>query len=366
MSVGGKAKFKAYNEIDNAPEEKKRGITICAAHVEYESDKRHYAHVDCPGHADYIKNMITGASMMDGSILVVSATDGQMPQTREHLLLAKQTGIKNIVVYMNKVDVVDDKEMLELVEMEIRELLETHGFDGQKTPIIQGSALLALESNESDIGVPSINKLIEAIDTHIPLPERELDKPFLMPIEDVFSIPGRGTVVSGSVERGKIKKGQEVEIIGNGKQFKAVATGVETFHKRLDEGLAGDNIGILLRGLKRDEVSRGMTVVELNSIKPKKKFIAQAYILSKEEGGRHKPFVNNYSPQFYFRTTSITGKVTFPESNDENKEQMAMPGDNVSIIVELINTTIIEEGIRFTIRESGKTVGTGVISKVLE
>ncbi len=351
--------FKAYDQIDNAPEERERGITIATAHVEYESDLRHYAHVDCPGHADYVKNMITGAAQMDGAILVVSAADGPMPQTREHILLARQVGVPYILVYMNKADQVDDEELLELVEMEIRELLSSYDFPGDDTPIITGSALKALEGDTSDIGVPSILKLIEEMDAYVPEPVRDMDKPFLLPIEDVFSISGRGTVVTGRVERGIVKVGEEVEIVGINDTTKTVCTGVEMFRKLLDEGRAGDNVGVLLRGTKRDDVERGQVLAHVGSIKPHTKFEAEVYILSKDEGGRHTPFFKGYRPQFYFRTTDVTGACELPEG-----VEMVMPGDNVQMQVELINPIAMEEGLRFAIREGGRTVGAGVVAKI--
>jgi elongation factor Tu len=353
--------FKAYDQIDNAPEERERGITIATAHVEYESDLRHYAHVDCPGHADYVKNMITGAAQMDGAILVVSAADGPMPQTREHILLARQVGVPYILVYMNKADQVDDEELLELVEMEIRELLSSYDFPGDDTPIITGSALKALEGDTSEIGVPSILKLIEEMDAYVPEPVRDMDKPFLLPIEDVFSISGRGTVVTGRVERGVVKVGEEVEIVGINDTTKTVCTGVEMFRKLLDEGRAGDNVGVLLRGTKRDDVERGQVLAHVGSIKPHTKFEAEVYILSKDEGGRHTPFFKGYRPQFYFRTTDVTGACELPEG-----VEMVMPGDNVQMQVELINPIAMEEGLRFAIREGGRTVGAGVVAKIHE
>jgi elongation factor Tu len=353
--------YTAYDQIDNAPEERERGITIATAHVEYESEARHYAHVDCPGHADYVKNMITGAAQMDGAILVVSAADGPMPQTREHILLARQVGVPYIVVYMNKADQVDDDELLELVEMEVRELLSSYDFPGDDTPIITGSALKALEGDESDIGVPSILKLIDALDTYIPLPERDTDKPFLLPIEDVFSISGRGTVVTGRVDRGIIKVGEEVEIVGIKETTKSTCTGVEMFRKLLDEGRAGDNVGVLLRGTKRDEVERGQVLAHVGTITPHTKFEAEVYILSKDEGGRHTPFFKGYRPQFYFRTTDVTGAVELPEG-----VEMVMPGDNVQMQVSLIAPIAMEAGLRFAIREGGRTVGAGVVAKIHE
>jgi len=356
---GGEAK--AYDQIDAAPEEKARGITINTAHVEYETANRHYAHVDCPGHADYVKNMITGAAQMDGAILVVSAADGPMPQTREHILLARQVGVPYIVVYMNKADMVDDKELLELVEMEVRELLSKYDFPGDDTPIIIGSALKAMEGDKSDIGEGSIMKLAEALDSYIPQPKRALDGPFLMPVEDVFSISGRGTVVTGRVERGMIKVGEELEIVGLRPTQKTVCTGVEMFRKLLDQGQAGDNVGILLRGTKREEVERGQVLAKPGSITPHTKFTAEIYVLSKEEGGRHTPFFNGYRPQFYFRTTDVTGSIELPKGTE-----MVMPGDNISITVALIQPIAMEEGLRFAIREGGRTVGAGVVAKIIE
>jgi len=351
--------FIAFDQIDNAPEERERGITIATAHVEYESENRHYAHVDCPGHADYVKNMITGAAQMDGAILVVSAADGPMPQTREHILLARQVGVPYILVYLNKADQVDDDELLELVEMEVRELLSSYDFPGDDTPIITGSALQALEGDESELGVPSILKLIEEMDAYVPLPERDLDKPFLLPIEDVFSISGRGTVVTGRVDRGIIKVGEEVEIVGIRETTKTTCTGVEMFRKLLDEGRAGDNVGVLLRGTKRDEVERGQVLAHVGTITPHTKFEAEVYILSKDEGGRHTPFFKGYRPQFYFRTTDVTGAVELPEG-----VEMVMPGDNVQMQVSLIAPIAMEEGLRFAIREGGRTVGAGVVAKI--
>ncbi|MCG8382374.1 MAG: elongation factor Tu [Gammaproteobacteria bacterium] len=353
--------FKAYDQIDNAPEERARGITIATAHVEYETDNRHYAHVDCPGHADYVKNMITGAAQMDGAILVCSAADGPMPQTREHILLARQVGVPYIVVFLNKADMVDDEELLELVEMEVRELLDSYDFPGDDTPIVTGSALKALENDSSDIGVPAILKLLEALDSYIPLPERPVDKPFLMPIEDVFSISGRGTVVTGRVERGIVKVGDEIEIVGIRDTSKTTVTGVEMFRKLLDSGEAGDNVGILLRGTKRDDVERGQVLCVPGSITPHTTFEAEVYVLSKDEGGRHTPFFNGYRPQFYFRTTDVTGAVDLPEG-----VEMVMPGDNVKVKVNLIAPIAMEEGLRFAVREGGRTVGAGVVSKVIE
>ena len=351
--------FSAYDAIDRAPEEKARGITISTSHVEYESDTRHYAHVDCPGHADYVKNMITGAAQMDGAILVCSAADGPMPQTREHILLARQVGVPYIVVFLNKADMVDDAELMELVEMEVRELLSKYEFPGDDTPIIMGSALKALEGDQSDIGVPAILKLVDALDAWIPEPERDVDKTFLMPVEDVFSISGRGTVVTGRIERGVIKVGEEVEIVGIRPTTKTTVTGVEMFRKLLDEGRAGDNAGILLRGTKRDDVERGQVLAKPGSIQPHTSFEAEVYVLSKDEGGRHTPFFKGYRPQFYFRTTDITGAVTLPEG-----VEMVMPGDNVKMDVELINPVAMDEGLRFAIREGGRTVGAGVVAKI--
>jgi elongation factor Tu len=353
--------FKAYDQIDNAPEEKARGITIATAHVEYESEKRHYAHVDCPGHADYVKNMITGAAQMDGAILVVSAADGPMPQTREHILLSRQVGVPYIVVYMNKADMVDDEELLELVEMEVRDLLSSYEFPGDDTPIVIGSALKALEGDPSEAGVPSIVKLVEAMDDYIPEPERAIDGDYLMPVEDVFSISGRGTVVTGRIERGIVKVGDEVEIVGIRETVTTTCTGVEMFRKLLDEGRAGDNVGVLLRGTKRDEVERGQVLCKPGSITPHTKFEAEVYVLSKEEGGRHTPFFNGYRPQFYFRTTDVTGAVDLPEG-----VEMVMPGDNVKMTVSLIAPIAMEDGLRFAIREGGRTVGAGVVSKIIE
>src|SRR5882724_196661 len=357
----GKAKFMAYDQIDKAPEERERGVTINIAHVEYETDKRHYAHVDCPGHADYIKNMITGAAQMDGAILVVSAADGPMPQTREHILLARQVGVPAIVVYLNKADMVDDKELLDLVELEIRELLTKYEFPGDDIPIVIGSALKALEGEASDLGEPSILKLMEAVDSYIPQPVRDVEKPFIMPVEDVFSISGRGTVATGRIERGKIKVGEEVEIVGIKATQKTVVTGVEMFRKLLDEGLAGDNVGCLLRGTKREEIQRGQVLAKPGSITPHTKFTAEAYVLTKEEGGRHTPFFNGYRPQFYFRTTDVTGVCTLPEGTE-----MVMPGDSVQLKVDLITPIAMDEGLRFAIREGGRTVGAGVVTKIFE
>jgi len=356
---GGEAK--AFDQIDNAPEERARGITISTSHVEYESATRHYAHVDCPGHADYVKNMITGAAQMDGAILVCSAADGPMPQTREHILLSRQVGVPYIVVFLNKADMVDDAELIELVEMEIRELLNQYEFPGDDTPIIVGSALKALEGDQSEIGVQSVVRLVEALDTYIPEPERAIDGKFLMPIEDVFSISGRGTVVTGRVERGIIKVGEEVEIVGIKDTVKTTCTGVEMFRKLLDQGQAGDNVGVLLRGTKRDDVERGQVLAHVNSIKPHSHFKSEIYVLSKDEGGRHTPFFNGYRPQFYFRTTDVTGAVELPEG-----VEMVMPGDNISVTVKLISPIAMEDGLRFAIREGGRTVGAGVVASIIE
>ena len=353
--------FKPYDQIDNAPEEKARGITIATAHVEYESEKRHYAHVDCPGHADYVKNMITGAAQMDGAILVCSAADGPMPQTREHILLARQVGVPHVVVYLNKADQVDDKELTDLVEMEIRELLTKYDFPGDKVPIITGSATKALEGDTSDIGVPSIEKLIDAMDSFIPVPDRPIDGKFLMPIEDVFSISGRGTVVTGRIERGKVNVGDDIEIVGIKDTTKTTCTGVEMFRKLLDEGVAGDNVGVLLRGTKREEVERGQVLCIPGSVKPHTKFECEIYVLSKDEGGRHTPFFANYRPQFYFRTTDVTGAIELPKD-----VEMVMPGDNVKMTVQLITPIAMEESLKFAIREGGKTVGAGVVTKIVE
>jgi elongation factor Tu len=353
--------FKAYDQIDNAPEERERGITIATAHVEYETEKRHYAHVDCPGHADYVKNMITGAAQMDGAILVVSAADGPMPQTREHILLARQVGVPYIVVFLNKADMVDDKELLELVEMEVRELLDKYEFPGDKTPIIVGSALKALEGDTSEIGEAAIFKLADALDTYIPQPQRAIDGAFLMPVEDVFSISGRGTVVTGRIERGIVKVGDEIEIVGLKPTAKTTVTGVEMFRKLLDQGEAGDNVGVLLRGTKREEVERGQVLAKPGSITPHTKFEAEVYVLSKEEGGRHTPFFNGYRPQFYFRTTDVTGACDLPQGTE-----MVMPGDNIKMTITLISPIAMEEGLRFAIREGGRTVGAGVVAKVIE
>ena len=361
LSKQGKAQFLAYDQIDKAPEERERGVTINIAHVEYETDKRHYAHVDCPGHADYIKNMITGAAQMDGAILVVSAADGPMPQTREHILLARQVGVPAIVVYLNKADMVDDKELLELVELEVRELLSKYKFPGDDTPIVIGSALKALEGDTSELGEGSILKLLDAVDSFIKEPARAIDKPFLMPVEDVFTISGRGTVVTGRVERGIVKVGEEIEIVGFKATQKTVATGVEMFRKLLDEGRAGDNIGVLLRGTKREEVERGQVLAKPGSITPHTRFNAEAYVLTKEEGGRHTPFFNGYRPQFYFRTTDVTGVVKLPEGTE-----MVMPGDNINVEIELITPVAMDQGVNFAIREGGRTVGAGVVTKVTQ
>jgi elongation factor Tu len=364
LSLKGQAQYRSFDSIDNAPEEKARGITIATAHVEYETDKRHYAHVDCPGHADYIKNMITGAAQMDGAILVVSAADGPMPQTREHILLARQVGVPYIVVFMNKVDMVDDPELLDLVELEVRELLTKYQFPGDKIPVIRGSALKAMTSTSTDPNTEEfkcIYELLDAVDSYIPTPDRPIDKPFLMPIEDVFTISGRGTVVTGRVERGIVKVGEEVEIVGLGETRKTVATGVEMFRKLLDEGRAGDNIGVLLRGTGKDEVERGQVLAKPGSITPHTKFKTEVYILTKEEGGRHTPFFKGYRPQFYFRTTDVTGVAYLPEG-----AEMVMPGDNVTLIVELISPIAMEKELRFAIREGGRTVGAGVVTEVLE
>ena len=361
LAEQGNAEFKGYDQIDNAPEEKARGITINTAHVEYSTAKRHYAHVDCPGHADYVKNMITGAAQMDGAILVVSAADGPMPQTREHILLAKQVGVPYIVVFLNKCDMVDDPELLDLVEMEVRDLLSSYGFPGDTIPIIKGSALKALEGDKGELGAQAIMKLMDAVDTYIPDPKRDTEHPFLMPIEDVFSISGRGTVVTGRVERGVIKVGDEIEIVGLRPTQQTTCTGVEMFRKLLDQGQAGDNVGILLRGTKREEVERGQVLAKPGTITPHTEFEAEVYILTKEEGGRHTPFFKNYRPQFYFRTTDVTGTVTLKEGTE-----MVMPGDNVSIHVELISPIAMEEGLKFAIREGGRTIGAGVVSKIIK
>src|ERR1700757_4792649 len=357
----GLADVRSFDSIDNAPEEKERGITIATSHVEYSTDNRHYAHVDCPGHADYVKNMITGAAQMDGAILVVSAADGPMPQTREHILLARQVGVPYIVVYMNKADMVDDKELLELVEMEVRELLSVYKFPGDKTPIVIGSALKALEGDKGELGVPSVVKLVEEMDRYIPVPKREVDKPFLMPGEDVFSISGRGTVVTGRIERGIVKVNDEVEIVGLRPTVKTTCTGVEMFRKLLDEGQAGDNVGVLLRGTKREEVERGQVLAKPGSITPHTHFECEVYVLAKEEGGRHTPFFKGYRPQFYFRTTDVTGTIELPAG-----VEMVMPGDNIKMTIELISPIAMEEGLRFAIREGGKTVGAGVVAKILK
>jgi len=361
QAAKGFGQFVAFDQIDKAPEERERGITIATAHVEYETPKRHYAHVDCPGHADYIKNMITGAAQMDGAILVVAATDGPMPQTREHILLARQVGVPAVVVYMNKVDAVEDKELLDLVELEVRELLTKYEFPGDDIPIIRGSALKALEGDAGELGAGSVQKLMDAVDNYIPEPKREVDRPFLMPVEDVFSISGRGTVATGRIERGKIKVGEEVEIVGIRATQKTVVTGVEMFRKLLDEGIAGDNVGCLLRGTKREEIERGQVLAKPGSITPHTKFQAEAYVLTKEEGGRHTPFFNGYRPQFYFRTTDVTGVCTLPEGTE-----MVMPGDNVQLKVDLITPIAMDEGLRFAIREGGRTVGAGVVTKIFE
>jgi elongation factor Tu len=361
LALKGKAEFKAYDQIDSSPEEKARGITINTAHVEYETDKRHYAHVDCPGHADYVKNMITGAAQMDGAILVVSAADGPMPQTREHILLARQVGVPAVVVFMNKCDMVDDKELLELVEMEVRELLTSYKFPGDKIPVIKGSALKALEGDKGELGELAINALMDACDNYIPEPVRALDKPFLMPVEDVFTISGRGTVVTGRVERGMVKVGDEIEIVGLRPTQKTIVTGIEMFRKLLDSGQAGDNLGALLRGTKKEDVERGQVLCAPGSIKPHKKFKAEIYVLSKEEGGRHTPFFKGYRPQFYFRTTDVTGVVELPAN-----VEMVMPGDNVGISVELITAIAMDKELRFAIREGGRTVGAGVVSEIIE
>jgi elongation factor Tu len=361
LEKSGGAKFLAYDQIDKAPEERERGVTINIAHVEYETSKRHYAHVDCPGHADYVKNMITGAAQMDGAILVVSAADGPMPQTREHILLARQVGVPAIVVYLNKADMVDDKELLELVELEVRELLSKYKFPGDDTPIIIGSALKALEGDASEMGEGSILKLMEAVDSFILEPVRDVDRPFIMPVEDVFTISGRGTVVTGRVERGIVKVGEEIEIVGFKATQKTVATGIEMFRKLLDEGRAGDNVGVLLRGTKREEVERGQVLAKPGSITPHTKFNAEAYVLTKEEGGRHTPFFNGYRPQFYFRTTDVTGVVKLPEGTE-----MVMPGDNINVEIELITPVAMDDGLKFAIREGGRTVGAGVVTKIIQ
>jgi len=361
LAESGGAEFTAYDQIDKAPEEKERGITISTAHVEYETEKRHYAHVDCPGHADYVKNMITGAAQMDGAILVVNAADGPMPQTREHILLARQVGVPALVVYMNKVDQVDDKELIDLVEMEIRELLTSYEFPGDTTPIIKGSALAAVEGKDDEIGKNSIMELMKAVDEHIPQPDRPKDKPFLMPVEDVFSISGRGTVVTGRIEQGIVKVGEEIEILGIRDPQKTTCTGVEMFRKLLDSGEAGDNVGVLLRGTKREEVERGQVLAKPGSIKPHTKFKAEAYVLKKEEGGRHTPFFSNYRPQFYFRTTDVTGTIKLPEGTE-----MVMPGDNITMEVTLLSAIAMDKGLKFAIREGGRTVGAGVVAEIIE
>ena len=355
------ATFMAYDQIDKAPEEKARGITIATAHVEYETDARHYAHVDCPGHADYIKNMITGAAQMDGAILVVAASDGPMPQTKEHVLLARQVNVPYIVVFLNKVDLLDDEELLELVDMEVRELLDEYEFPGDDTPIIQGSALKALEGDESEIGVPAVRKLMAAVDSYIPTPERDIDKPFLMPVEDVFTITGRGTVATGRIERGQIRTGEKIEIVGINDTTETTVTGIEMFRKILDYGEAGENVGVLLRGVKRHDVERGQVLAKPKSINPHTKFECKVYVLKKEEGGRHKPFFDGYRPQFYFRTTDVTGAVTLPDG-----VEMVMPGDDIEFAVELIQPIAMEEQLRFAFREGGRTVGAGVVSKIIE
>ena len=361
LSESGGAEFTAFDQIDKAPEEKERGITIATAHVEYETEKRHYAHVDCPGHADYVKNMITGAAQMDGAILVVNAADGPMPQTREHILLARQVGVPALVVYMNKIDQVDDKELVELVEMELRELLTSYEFPGDTIPIIKGSALAALEGKDDEIGKNSILELLKAVDEHIPQPTRITDKPFLMPVEDVFSISGRGTVVTGRIEQGVVKIGEDIEILGIKETQKTVCTGVEMFRKLLDSGEAGDNVGVLLRGTKREEVERGQVLAKPGSIKPHTKFKVEAYVLKKEEGGRHTPFFSNYRPQFYFRTTDVTGTIKLPEGTE-----MVMPGDNIAMEVSLLSPIAMDKGLKFAIREGGKTVGAGVVAEIVE
>ena len=361
LSESGGAEFTAFDQIDKAPEEKERGITIATAHVEYETEKRHYAHVDCPGHADYVKNMITGAAQMDGAILVVNAADGPMPQTREHILLARQVGVPALVVYMNKIDQVDDEELVDLVEMELRELLTSYEFPGDTIPIIKGSALAALEGKDDEIGKNSILELMKAVDEHIPQPTRITDKPFLMPVEDVFSISGRGTVVTGRIEQGVVKIGEDIEILGIKETQKTVCTGVEMFRKLLDSGEAGDNVGVLLRGTKREEVERGQVLAKPGSIKPHTKFKVEAYVLKKEEGGRHTPFFSNYRPQFYFRTTDVTGTIKLPEGTE-----MVMPGDNIAMEVSLLSPIAMDKGLKFAIREGGKTVGAGVVAEIVE
>lgn len=367
LSKKGGANFLDYGSIDRAPEERARGITISTAHVEYETENRHYAHVDCPGHADYIKNMITGAAQMDGAIIVVAASDGQMPQTREHLLLARQVGVQDLVVFVNKVDTIDDPEMLELVEMEMRELLSQYGFDGDNTPVIMGSALCALEDKQPEIGEQAITKLLAAVDEHIPTPQRDLEQSFILPVEDVFSISGRGTVVTGRVERGTLKKGEEIEIVGGfEKPFKTTVTGIESFKKELDSALAGDNCGILLRGVKRDEIKRGMVVAKPGSIKSHTKILASLYILTKEEGGRHSPFGENYKPQLFVRTTDVTGTLRFPPGEDVDHSKQVMPGDNIEMEITLVKKTPIEVNQRFNIREGGRTVGTGLVTRIIE
>jgi elongation factor Tu len=361
LATKGLAQAKAFGEIDNAPEERERGITIATSHVEYETDKRHYAHIDCPGHADYVKNMITGAAQMDGAILVVSAADGAMPQTREHIVLAKNVNVPALVVFLNKVDMVDDPEMVDMVEEEIRDLLKKYDFPGDKIPVIRGSALKALEGDKGELGYQAIQKLLDALDEYIPQPKREIDKPFLMPIESVFSISGRGTVATGRIETGIVKVGEEVEIVGFGDTLKTVITGVEMFRKTLNEGQAGDNVGLLLRGTKKEEIERGMVIAKTGSVKPHKKFKCKAYILSKEEGGRHSAFFTGYRPQFYFRTTDVTGIVTLPEGRE-----MVMPGDTVELAVELISSIAMDKDVRFAIREGGRTVGSGVVTSIIE
>ena len=361
LSESGGAEFTAFDQIDKAPEEKERGITIATAHVEYETEKRHYAHVDCPGHADYVKNMITGAAQMDGAILVVNAADGPMPQTREHILLARQVGVPALVVYMNKIDQVDDKELVDLVEMELRDLLTSYEFPGDTIPIIKGSALAALEGKDDEIGKNSILELLKAVDEHIPQPTRITDKPFLMPVEDVFSISGRGTVVTGRIEQGVVKIGESIEILGIKETQKTVCTGVEMFRKLLDSGEAGDNVGVLLRGTKREEVERGQVLAKPGSIKPHTKFKVEAYVLKKEEGGRHTPFFSNYRPQFYFRTTDVTGTIKLPEGTE-----MVMPGDNIAMEVSLLSPIAMDKGLKFAIREGGRTVGAGVVAEIIE
>jgi elongation factor Tu len=359
LSQKGLANFTAYDQIDKSPEERERGITIAASHVEYETDKRHYAHVDCPGHADYVKNMITGAAQMDGAILVVSAADGAMPQTREHILLARNVGVPALVVFLNKCDMTDDKEMVDMVEEEVRDLISKYGFPGDKVPVIRGSATKALAGDTGELGYQAIQKLLDAVDTYIPEPAREIDKPFLMPVEGVFSIAGRGTVATGRIERGRIKVGEEVELVGLGSSLKSVITGVEMFKKELKEGQAGDNVGLLLRGIDKKDVERGMVIAKTGSVKPHQKFKCQVYILSKEEGGRHSPFFNGYRPQFYFRTTDVTGVVTLPAGRE-----MVMPGDNVELSVDLISPIAMEKDLRFAIREGGRTVGSGVVTEI--